>query len=285
MPAIIGKAASAAKRNLVFVSDSHIGCQVGLMHPDGAELDAGNSVQSTRLQKKLWSIWEEAWGEWIPRVTHGEPYTVIHNGDAIDGVHHNSTTQWTHNITDQLRHAEKILKPIVDGCEGRYFHVRGTDAHVGQSGENEEKLAKSLGAKKDENDRHARFELWIRIPGHGLVHAMHHIGTTGSSAAESTAVYKELVESYVEAGRWGDEEPRVIVRSHRHRNFEIKVPCKDGQALSIVTPAWQLKTPFCYRVAGARQSQPQIGLCIVRAGDEELHSRSFVKHMERSREE
>lgn len=301
MVAITGKTNKVAARNLIILSDTHFGCQMALCPPDGAELDGGGVYKPSRLQLKLWAMWEHAWNEWVPRVTKGEPYCVVHNGDVIDGSHHNSTTQISHNIEDQLRLAQKVMRPIVEKCDGRYWHIRGTDAHVGQSGEDEETLARSLNAKKDKEGRHARFELWKRMPGYGLVHFAHHIGTVSSSAYESTAVYKELVEAYVEAGRWGDEPPQVVVRSHRHRNFETRIACnvhKDGKrtrvndvdeeggyAIAMVTAAWQLKTPFAYRIAGARQTQPQIGLSIIRAGDEELHARHKVWRIERPQEE
>lgn len=271
------------RRNLIVISDTHIGCKVALCHPDGFELDGQGKYMPSKMQLKLWSMWEEFWSKWVPRVTHGEPFDVVHNGDVVDGVHHNSTTQISHNHEDQRRHAIKILKPIVDKCGGRYYHIRGTEAHVGQSGENEEALARSINALPDESGMHARYELWIRVGG-ALVHLMHHIGTTGSAAYESTAVWKEQTEGYVEAGRWKDEAPQIVVRSHRHRNIEVRGPCDNGYASSIVTPAWQLKTPFVYKIPGGRQSQPQIGGIIIRAGDEELHTRSFVKRIERPRE-
>ena len=176
---------------------------------------------------------------------------------------------------------------MVERCEGRYSHVRGTEAHVGQSGAEEERLAQRLGAIPNEQGQHARWELWKRLGG-ALIHFSHHIGTTGSSAYESTAVYKEMVEAFVEAGRWGDEPPQVVGRSHRHRCLETRIPTKDGYGISVVTPAWQLKTPFAHRGAGARQARPprpRIGGGLIRHGDEELPTRFKVWRIERPREE
>jgi hypothetical protein len=106
---------------------------------------------------------------------------------------------------------------------------------------------------------------------------MHHIGSTGSAAYETTAVHKELTESFVEAGRWGDEPPQIIVRSHRHRCSEVRIPAmKNGEtcyATSFTTAGWQGKTPFTFKIPGARISQPQVGGSLIRAGDEETHTR------------
>lgn len=271
-------------RNIVVVSDTHVGCRLALMHPDGAEIDDGGSVMPSPLQRKIWDHWDEFWGEVVPRWVHGEPFCVVHNGDAIDGTHHNATTQWSHNLEDQGQHAYKLLKPVVDLCEGRYYHIRGTEAHVGKSGAEEEALAKRLEAIPNEYGQHARWELWKRL-GDSLCHFLHHIGTTSSAAHETSAINAELAAMYADAGRFGDEPPRVVCRSHRHQSAEVRLPCDGGYATCFVTAAWQMKTPYAWKIAGARVRQPQLGGSLIRLGDEELHTRHHVIRMERSREE
>jgi hypothetical protein len=280
------KTARAAKRNHVVVSDMHIGSTLGLCHPAGYALDDGGTYKPSDAQDTMWGWWEMFWHEWVPRVTNGEPWTLVINGDAKDGDHHETPNIISRNPNDEQEHAVRILRPIVEMCEGRYYHVRGTVAHVGQAGHREEQLAHKLGAIPNEIGQHARYELYLRCgdeKGTGLVHYAHHIGTTSSSSYESTAVHKELVEAYVEAGRWGDETPQVVVRSHRHRNYEVRIPTRHGYGIALVTPAWQLKTPFVAQL-GMKQSRPQIGGCIVRQGDEELHTRSWVWSVQRPKE-
>lgn len=278
-------------RNCIVISDTHSGCRLALCPRDGVPLDDGGTYQPSKLQLKLCDWWDEFWNEWVPQVTHGEPWDLVHNGDAVEGVHHGSVTQISHNLGDQGEIAYRLLMPVVERCKasgGRYYHIRGTEAHVAKSGQEEERLAKRLGAVPNEAGQFARWELWKRVGG-GLVHWLHHIGTTSSSAHEASAVNAELSTSYVEAGRWGHEPPDIIVRSHRHRCMEVRLPArKNGElryASAVVTPAWQLKTPFTYKIAGARQSQPQIGGILIRQGDEELHTRLWVKDIERPREE
>jgi hypothetical protein len=166
-------------------------------------------------------------------------------------------------------------------CDGRYYHIRGTEAHVGKSGVAEEGLAKSLGAIKDRDGRHARWELWKKCGDQHLVHFSHHIGTTSSAAHETSAVNAELASAFNEAGRWGRQPPAVIVRSHRHRQSEVRLPAEWGYAISMVTPAWQLKTPYVFKLPGGRNSSPQIGGSLIRLGDQEIHTRHFVKEIER----
>jgi hypothetical protein len=158
--------------------------------------------------------------------------------------------------------------------------IRGTEAHVGKSAEMEEILARELGATPDETGQYSRFELWVRC-GKGLIHALHHIGTTGTSHYESTAPLKELSESYTESGRWHDAPPDVIVRSHRHRHIEIRVPTGLGYGITFVTAGWQLKTPFTHKIPGARISTPQIGGSLIRQGDHDLYTRHRIWRMRR----
>jgi hypothetical protein len=117
------------------------------------------------------------------------------------------------------------------------------------------------------------------------VHLLHHIGTTSSAAHEASAVNAELAAEYVEAGRWGRTPPDYVVRSHRHRSIGVEMDSARGYAAALVTPAWQLKTPYVWKIPGARLSEPQLGGLIIRLGDEEFYHRRKVWSMDRSPEE
>ena len=278
-------------RNLIVFSDTHCGCRLGLYDPTNAtRLDDGGHYQASEFQAKMWGLWCDFWKVWVPQVTRGEPYDIVHNGDVIDGVHHNSTTQVSQNIEDQLTIAERVLRPVVERCirrGGSYYHVRGTAAHVGQSSIYEEQLAKRLGAKPNRIGQHARYDLWKRVGGSRgpLVHLMHHIGTTSSAAHEASAVNAEMTAEFVEAARWKREPPDFVVRSHRHRSIAVDLDSAKGYAAAIVTPGWQGKTPFAWKVAGARISEPQFGGVLIRRGDEEFFYRRRVWSVGRSEEE
>ncbi len=284
------KQARAPSRNLIVVSDTHCGCRLGLLHPDGIRVDGGGLYTPSDFQLKMWALWREFWDTWVPSVTRGEAFDLVHNGDALDGCHHRSTTQISQNIEDQQRIAEAVLAPIVAQCKasgGTYYHIRGTEAHVGQSGEFEERLARNLGAKPNAEGQYARFDLWKRVGSEKgpLVHLLHHVGTTGSAAHESSAVNAELTAEYVEAARWGRQPPDFIVRSHRHRSIAVDLNSARGYAAAIVTPAWQGRTPFTWKIPGARISEPQVGGVLIREGDEEFFYRRWVKSFDRSPED
>jgi UDP-2,3-diacylglucosamine pyrophosphatase LpxH len=230
-------------------------------------------------------MFDEFIGDWVPKNTNGEPYYLVHNGDVVDGVHHNSTTQFTHNITDQKAIAVKILKPIVEKCRemgGKYYHIRGTDAHAGVNGCDEEAVAKELRAVPRDG-QFARFELWKRL-GKGLIHFTHHIGGTSSSRYESTAVLTELTESFSESARWREQPPDMIVRGHRHRFVQVEIPSANTVATGVVVPGWQLKSGFVFK-GGGRVSQPQIGGILISATKAGVFVRSKVWPIARPQEE
>jgi len=272
-------------KNIIVISDTHFGCRLGLCPPK-VRIDGGGYYEHTAIQKKVWLMWQEFWDKWIPQVTKDEDYIVVHNGDVIEGIHHNSVTQISHNITDQVNIAIEVLGKIIaqPHCK-KYYQIRGTEAHGGKSGQAEEGIAKALTAVKDEIGDYSRWEMWLRM-GKILINFGHHIGTSSSANYESTALYKELVEAYVDAGRWNNESPDVLVRSHRHRQFEIRIATDKGYGIPFITPGWQLKTPFVYKTGMGRSSMPQIGGYLIRTGDEDhVYTRFKVWNIQRPKEE
>lgn len=270
-------------RNLIVISDTHCGCRLGLCPPGGVPLDDGGTYHIGPTQQFIWHHWRKFWDEWVPNVTKGEPFAVVHNGDATDGVPHRATTPVSTNLEDQQEIAYRSLAPVFDRCDGRYYHIRGTEAHVGKSSTEEEKLAKRLGAVQNKAGQFSRYELWKQL-GPGLVHFAHHIGVTSSTHHETSAVNAEITKLLVEASRWEMRVPDLVIRSHRHQYCEVVLAAHretwgDGVAnrqrlRCVVTPAWQGKTPFAYRVS--RGKPPQFGGLLIRWNGEVLYTESYV---------
>ena len=269
--------------NLVVISDTHCGDQLALCPPKVRKTHGGYYCHS-RFQEAIWNCWNEFWTEWVPRVTRGEKFAVLFNGDMVEGVHHGASHPITNNKADQANIAYEALSPVVELAEGRLYYVSGSRAHAGEAGEDEEKLAERLCAIKDESGCSSRYELFIGV-GDCLVHASHHIGVTGSQAYEATAPSKEYNEFCAESARWGRVAPDVVVRSHRHRHSEVRFPTSRGYGIIFVTSSWQLKTPFLFRTPGGRTSTPTIGGSLIRMGDEEFYTRHKTWETARSKTE
>ena len=266
---------------IVIVSDLHAGCQMGLC-PKLVRRDFGGEYTRSAAQAVVWRWWETFWSDFVPAVTQGEDFTVLVNGDLVDGVHHGSTTQISHNMSVQRDLAERILAPVHDKCRGSFFVVRGTPAHAGESSEDEESIARYVGSIPDQVGQYARPELWIRV-GDFLVHAMHHVGGTSSNRTEANALMAEMGEEFAWAGRIGEQAPDVVIRSHRHCNIEVNGPTPKGRFYSFSTSGWQLKTPFVYKIAGGRIAPPQFGGSVVRVGKQGLETHHFTKMVKRAK--
>lgn len=273
------------EKNLIVVSDTHCGSRLGLCPPEPIPLDDGGEYHASELQRRVWQWWCDFWDEWVPQVTKGQPYGVVVNGDLVDGKPFAAMTPISDNPSDQATIAERVFEPIFENpLVSHHYIIRGTEAHVGKSAHQEEMAAKNLGAIPNELGQYARYELWIRV-GKGLCHIMHHIGTTASSNYESTAPHAEMIAEFVEASRWREEPPNFVIRSHRHRLIMTVIPAEIGDAISIVTPGWQLKTPHAWRIAGARLAPPQFGGILIRQGDEDIFTRHKVWALSRSKVE
>lgn len=283
-----------AVRQAVFFSDLHCGCGVGLCPPPEVEellLDDAGTYALSPLQRKIWRFWEQTWGQWVPTVVGSEPWVLVLNGDLIDGRHHHAITQWTQNLAVQertalasIRHGLALASIGIQRTAGgagydkpaAIYLVRGTESHVGPSGENEESLGEKLGATPTESGIYSRWHLVLKL-GDAVVDVQHHISAVNSNAYETTALNKEFVIACEEAGRWQRRAPDVLVRSHRHRLGKIEVPTDHGSGIVITTPGWQGKTPYVYRLIGGRQSTPQFGAVFVRDGAEHVYTKHTVK--------
>ena len=272
----------SAINNLVVVSDLHCGCRMGLCTAD-IPLDGGGFYTQSVIQKASSLWWDEFWNDWVPEATRGEPFAVVVNGDAVEGTHHGSKTPISHNHADQQRAAEIALQPVVAACGGRFYMVRGTEAHVGQSSENEERLGQALGAVRNEKGAATSYSLRLRV-GPALVHLAHHIGGSSKIGTAASAITAEYEQMLANSARWGWEPPDVIVRSHIHSNIEVKMPTARQFGMCLITPAWQAMTPFGRKIRVGRVSEAQMGGILIRAEGDDVYSRSFVRCMEPAKE-
>jgi len=285
--------------NVVVVADLHCGCKMGLCPPEPQLLEGGGRYTPSTFQRKVWRWWETFWRDYVPKATHGEPYAVIFNGDTIEGEHHGSSTPITTNKADQARIAEEAIRAVIDPNKvvGVYL-LRGSRAHDDEAGMALEQLARRLSnlipVVRTREGFYSRWELWLRV-GSSLIQAMHTIGTTSSAQHETSALNAEIARVWADCARWRREAPQLLVRAHRHRSCEVRLPTRAparsgsryGNACyagCFVVAGWQGKTPYQYTSATGRTSTPQFGGSVIRQGDEELHTRHCVWTIEPDKE-
>jgi hypothetical protein len=245
---------------IIIVSDTHIGNDFGLCPPEGLILDGGKPLGQSKFQAATWRFWQDCWDHYVPsEIKKAKKITLVHNGDVVDG-HHHDTNGSIANIKDQEKNAVAIFKPLVERFDSLYM-VRGTEAHGGIGETSTERVAAALGAvvDKDTGDS-SRQELWLEDNG-VIMQFAHHISSTNSAAYETSAPMRELVAVLIESAQWGRPLPQIVVRSHRHRYTRVPIPTERGDIELVVTPAWQLKTPYFYKIDRTRM--PHIGILVI----------------------
>jgi hypothetical protein len=255
-------------KSIIVISDLHVGSTVGLCPPQVSVVDRG-TYECNKFQEALYHYWQDFWKIFVPRAVKGSKKVVlIINGDVIDNVHHETVNILSNSIEVQESAAVSILNGIRSLCPVKIheiYMVAGTEAHAGRAAESERRIAKAIGAIPDETGEHTPYQRWLDVDG-TIVHFAHTIGTTSSAAYESSAPMRELVASMVEAAQWGRPMPDILVRSHRHRFIEVPIPTEGGRIRVVVTPGWQLRTPFVERVD--RMRMPHIGGVVFQLGEE-----------------
>jgi hypothetical protein len=239
------------------------------------QLDDGGFYDPSALQVKLLTLWDAFW-QWAYDHVGKDAFVLVHVGDITDGVHHRTTQLSSANLTTQSRLAVEMMQPHVVKAE-KYFQIRGTEAHVGQSAQEEEAIAKTLGAVKDDAGNYARWMLWMKFGGR-LINFAHHLGHTSSSAYESSALMREIVANFAESGQYGFKPAGILVRGHTHRYLKIEGP---GGWIGIKLPGWQLKTGFVHKMD--RMRGPMIGGCIISDTKEGVDVRAWVQTVKETR--
>jgi hypothetical protein len=227
-------------KHIIGISDTHVGSTVAVW-PDGFVTATGNALLPNPIQRWYLNCFEEFIHDWVPKVTNGQPFALVCNGDTIEGIHHRSKQIVTHDVGDQLSAFIALFGPLIGKAE-KVFLTLGTECHTQQS---ECFIGKELGAEIDpETGLHAfdvlRLEKWGK-----LFSFQHHIGTTARKWTAATAPMAALANERLEAIDAGRRPPDYVVRAHRH---VPGVYWDDSGHAAVITGAWQSKTRHTHKV-------------------------------------
>lgn len=241
-------------------SDHHCGSSIGLCSPEPIQLDDGQSILPSKVQRWMWQCRqalheraEKLREEWDAKLYD------LYNGDMVDGPEHHGTVQvMSRHPGVEKMIAKRCLEESKKLGPDKSFVVRGTEVHVGKSGGAEESLAEWLGAEKDpESGNHSWWHLRMEIQGL-RIDATHH-GKMGMLPWTSgAAVARHAVEIFTEHAMSGDPPPHLAIRSHYHRYFDS---ANLAPTRLIQTGAFQAKTAFVHRIAA--NSLADVGGCLV----------------------
>jgi hypothetical protein len=256
---------------LVVSADKHSGSTMGLIPDEPLQLHDGGNYNPSPLQKILWKQYNECL-DFIRQERKRSRLIYIENGDICEGIHHQTTqivcprVETHENIaSDILDYTFKKIK-FTDG--DRAYMVAGTEAHAASGNQSENRVATDLECftpqyteTSGKNNRFVWDRLLLKING-VLFDIAHHGGSAGRRAWTTENGMRNLVKSfYFESLENKTELPRYWVRSHLHQFIYSGIYSgKNGNIEGFVTPSFQMKTGFAYKVAGTSLSD--IGMLV-----------------------
>lgn len=220
------------------VSDLHVLSTFAVLRP-GFKTAEGNEIGLNRLQEWLWLQMQDLLAE-VDTLAAGRKFCLILNGDLIDGNHHRTIEILACEEIEHAKAAIYTLEPLVERA-GRIFITEGTESHTKGF---EDFIGKSIGAEPDTTTgRHVFKELNITIHG-SRGNVRHHMPTTSRVYLSASQLSIQLGNAQLAASRIGHQPPQWICAGHRHTPGIFT----DGNAMFVVTPAWQGLTRYARKV-------------------------------------
>ncbi len=239
---------------LVVLSDMHSGSSTALF-PNRFWQDEHQNHQPNDKQKEIYKVFERCM-QYTSEKRKGKRLIVIHNGDSVEGVHHNSLQICVHNKASQAEIHEELMDLFLrnakfDKRQGdRLFYVRGTETHVEDI---ETEIAKDLSAEKTPDGNRVFDHLELEVNGR-LLWLVHHGKKRGAGANEGNALRNWLRDIYFDCTKLGKRPPDLVASGHTHTpTWNVFIARNKAASYhmihGVVCPSWQAKTRFGYKVA------------------------------------
>jgi len=276
------------------INDLHSGSTVSLKHPDSFNTNSGLDPGLNRYQVGLWEFWKS---EIVPKFKNLD--CLILNGDLCELMQprNRMTETWSPDPIDQVVNVLRLISMLQPKktyiTRGTPYHVQDGALHVeelvgkylndGFDGTDVDekysfKIPKATNCIKYQN----RFALEARLinlaPAKSeprVFHITHHIASTSAWQYRGTAPSKAISTLMLNESHFIDRKiwKRItgILRAHVHHYWYEE----SANRMMLVNPAWQLQTPFMFKVMP--ESPPDIGACqIIIENDGWIHHRKHI---------
>ena len=260
-------------RTVIAISaDKHSGSSLGLMMPTPFQLHDGGTYTPSPAQKILWKQYDECL-DFVVEQRKRSRLIFIENGDVCEGIHHGTTQVLSSRIEEHEQIAVDILdytfKKLKFKDDDLAYMIAGTEEHGGSGSQSENRVAEDLDcfvAQYSENSNKPHRFTWDRLllKVNGiLLDIAHHGGAVGRRAWTTENGMRNLVKSfYFQSLEDKTELPRYWIRSHNHQFVYSGIYSGNhGNIEGFVTPSFQLKTGYAYKIAGHRLSD--IGMLVI----------------------
>lgn len=259
-------------------SDLHAGSTLGLMAPEGIDTDDGNHVGPNKVQAWLWGKWL-LYRDAVREARKKASLTLLIDGDMLDGDHHQTHQLVSPNPSDQYNILRAVLEPMLALSPERIIVVRGTEAHVGPSGTEEEAAAKALHREGFPVVKCGNTYSWWHFLGEFgpvLIDAAHHANYGGREWTQPNAANLHAADIFTYHARRKERWPDLVFRGHSHRSGDSH----DAHPVRYVAlPCWQAKTGYGHKKFAAKL--PDFGGVIVTIDNGPAEVRRHLYYPER----
>ncbi len=216
----------------------------------------------TKKQTEMYKHWIHC-AKTIKEISKDKRIVIVHNGDAIEGLHHNSIQVISPTIEHHREiHIELMEKFInVSGFTknngDELMYVSGTESHTRYE---EPKIAKYFDAKYHN-------ELKLKLNGRTIWYT-HHGASAGDGANRGDAYRNWLKRIYQNCVFDKVDKPDLVVTAHYHKPIYQSYVFDYHTIHGVILPSWQQKTRYAYKVAPFQRND--IGMTITEiseAGD------------------
>ena len=257
------------RRTIIAISaDKHSGSSLGLMRPEPMQLHDGGTYIPSNLQKKIWAQYQECL--FFTKEERKRSRLIwIENGDPCEGIHHGTTQIATSRTDEHEQMAADILEYTFEYLKFNKnkgdlaYVIAGTEEHGGNGSQSEERIARDLEewGIVPQKGRFTWDRLLLKVNG-VLLDIAHHGGSVGHREWTKNNTLKQKVKSfYYQCLEDETKLPRYWVRSHLHKYVHGSYEGKRGTIDGFVTPSFQFKTGYAYKIAGAELSD--IGMIVI----------------------
>lgn len=222
------------------VSDVHAGGTTALC-PDTITLDDGGEYHASKAQRWLMQCWRDYWSRIAAKRDEiGAELYVVFNGDLVEGDHHNTSKIISRNLNAQRIALAKILEIPLALNPDRVVIIRGTEAHVGESGSSEESAADGLKRDKRpvvcDEDTASWWHWRPEIQGVRLDFTHHgRMGRLARTRKSNLVLYAwDILDEHAETGH---PHPHLCFRGHNHKRGDTGDACP---VRVVATGAWQI---------------------------------------------
>lgn len=218
----------AAEPAHIFLGDLHAGSKLAPLVPF-TDAD-GIQYSPSRIQAVLNGFMAQALAD-VKEAVRGHKVVLHLGGDLVDGVAHHGTTQTVLDRPGQRDLAVALLLPWVNLSDAAYG-LLGTDAHVGDNGQEDTSVCQELGVKAQ--------GFWrIESAGRILDWAHHLTGSRRNLESAGIRLAKDTADGYRKR-QPPERVPNLAVRHHLHRYMRTRYE----ETEVVVVPGWQAQTAY-----------------------------------------